>query len=378
MHSKIQRQDIKKWINSWKYRTPELEIKMWDYYLLRHWILKYVPRYGKVIEAGCGLGRIVFYLSKMGIDIDGIDFCQPVIKYLHLWQSNKFRCNFIVSDVRKLPYKNEVLSGYISLGVMEHFIDGPITALKEAFRVLRPGGIAIVSTPSISFYIAITKLKIAIKNLIKLFIHRKSSRHTEFFQYWYTPRILKKFCEKVGFIVTDYGGADILYAFVEWHKFAYNRIIKNPWIWKLVNRLENTRLNYWGAQAITISIKPSQRMHCFLCGEKTATLSSLYKFTVPLCERCQNVELAHFYIKRRKIILNTPYLVNPPVKSPHREKCEFCGQSYYTDEMFENFGFNVKVCKQCIRKKNINILLSNKYIQPIWRPRGNVIISNFK
>ncbi len=72
-------QDKESWKESWKKLTVEQEIRMWDYYGLRPWILKYVPRFGKVIEAGCGLGRYVFLLHRLGIDIEGIDFSDETI-----------------------------------------------------------------------------------------------------------------------------------------------------------------------------------------------------------------------------------------------------------------------------------------------------------
>ena len=75
-------QDDKIWRNSWDLVSPESEIRKWDFYGLRPWILKYTPRNGKVLEAGCGLGRWNFYLSNLGIDIEGLDFSGETINSL--------------------------------------------------------------------------------------------------------------------------------------------------------------------------------------------------------------------------------------------------------------------------------------------------------
>ncbi len=125
-------QNTEEWSNFWNGLTPESEIKMWDYYGGRPWILKYTPRFGKVCEAGCGLGRYVFYLSRLGVDIEGLDFEKNTIDLLNVWKSeNNFNdINFIQGDVSKLPYNDNTLSGYISLGVIEHFIEEPHKALS--------------------------------------------------------------------------------------------------------------------------------------------------------------------------------------------------------------------------------------------------------
>ncbi len=68
--SKILGQKEKTWDKWWKDTTAEAEIHKWDFFGLRPWILKYAPRNGKVLEAGCGLGRWNFYLSELGIDIE--------------------------------------------------------------------------------------------------------------------------------------------------------------------------------------------------------------------------------------------------------------------------------------------------------------------
>ena len=124
------------WSEWWKVLKPEDEIRMWDYYGGRQWITKYVPRFGKVLEAGCGLGRYVFYLSSFDIDIEGLDFSKHTIDFVSEWQKSKgFNCRFIDGDVCDLPYENNSLSGYISLGVIEHFQEGPQKALNEANKI---------------------------------------------------------------------------------------------------------------------------------------------------------------------------------------------------------------------------------------------------
>ena len=73
-------QNTNTWDNWWKELSPRKEIQKWDYYGLRPWILKYAPRNDRVLEAGCGLGRWAFYLSNLGVNIEGLDFSESAIK----------------------------------------------------------------------------------------------------------------------------------------------------------------------------------------------------------------------------------------------------------------------------------------------------------
>lgn len=364
-------QKTEQWANFWKGLTPESEIQMWDYYGLRQWILKYTPRYGQVIEAGCGLGRYVFYLNSLGINIEGLDFEQDTIEYLNSWK-DKHGFNhvpFINGDVQNLPYETSSLSGYISLGVVEHFIEGPQRPIQEAFRAMRPGGIAIITTPSISWFLWYRDTFIGgIKSLLRKVLRRKNSTQ-EFFQYWYKPRKLKKFVEESGLFVTRSAGADLLYPFVEATNFKVSHWTEKSLPIRISNRFEGTWISNFGAQSITISVKVADIMHCFLCGKLSAERDSLNEYDVPICDTCDSSELADFYNNKRKVMYHAPYKVFPPLKDQVGERCELSGDTYKSDRIFEDFGFTKKISPEYLSIPRNNIKLANTSVQPIFRMR---------
>lgn len=104
----------------------------------------YLPRDGKILEAGCGLGQWVMILRDRGYDIEGID-----ASTLSIERAIAFRSELPVrvGDVRCLDYPDGHFVAYISLGVVEHFLEGPEGVLLEARRVLVPGGVLICSVP---------------------------------------------------------------------------------------------------------------------------------------------------------------------------------------------------------------------------------------
>lgn len=359
------------WTNEWKGLSVESEIRMWDYYGVRPYILKYTPRKGKVLEAGCGLGRYNFYLSHLGIDITGLDFSIETINYLNKWKNENGYQNveFIVGDVKKLPYDDNSLSGYLSFGVIEHFIEGPKEVLDEVYRVLKPGGIAIITTPNKSWNVRKNNLMRKTKDLIKKLIRRKIIKNP-FFQYEYTPRQLEKFLINSNLYPLVVTGTDFLYSFVEYGNFEGKNIRQDSFEVKLSPILDNSFLRRLGSQSVTISTKLADNMQCFFCGNQNATRSDLKNYTVPICRTCQKEEeLSKYYRKGQKTYFHNPFIIKPEILQPHKRKCEFCKLVYETDKLFETFGFSKNVCPSCLKVTKINLLLSNEYIQPIWRER---------
>ncbi|MEM1995639.1 MAG: class I SAM-dependent methyltransferase [Thermoplasmatales archaeon] len=160
------------------------------------YIIKYMPKDGKIIEAGCGLGRFVIYLSERGFNIEGIEI-NPVT--VSIVRKKRPDVKILQGDIAHLPYPDNSISGIISLGVIEHFIEGPDLPLKEMWRVLKSGHYAIISVPSLN-YLRQLKHKFgyyALKERIKrvAFIRRifgKKPLKTKFIRrlYKFTPYFL--------------------------------------------------------------------------------------------------------------------------------------------------------------------------------------------
>lgn len=114
----------------------------------REAIETHFPRDGLIVEAGCGNGNIMRTIAGAGYEVEGLDFAPEVIEANEkVDPAGRYR----VGDVRRLPYEDGSIGGYISLGVVEHFDqDERDRILREASRALRVGGAALITTPMFS------------------------------------------------------------------------------------------------------------------------------------------------------------------------------------------------------------------------------------
>ncbi len=101
----------------------------------------------KVLDIACGTGYGTAILREHGCDVLGADLDEvQVVQNRKNWRYE----NFQTADVLNLPFDKESFDAVVTFETIEHVVDGQ-RFLSEMYRVLKPSGLFICSTPNIAY-----------------------------------------------------------------------------------------------------------------------------------------------------------------------------------------------------------------------------------
>lgn len=105
----------------------------------------------KIIDLGCGDGFYLYLLNNLypELNLTGFDHDQIVLKNARK-NIKTNRIKLIKGNISKMPFKKNSFQKAIITEVLEH-IDDDKQALDEIYRILKPGGVLVLTVPSYSF-----------------------------------------------------------------------------------------------------------------------------------------------------------------------------------------------------------------------------------
>ena len=178
--------------------------------------LKYLhDREIQILEAGCGSGRVVKYLYDLGYkNVYGIELNGDAV--LHINETFP-ELKIIQGDILGMPYERGTFDVVLSYGVVEHFPESVLMPLQSIYNVLKPGGIAIITVPSLNIIRKwITRLYLdllnprtfvrAVKRISQPSIgklYHSYPPYGDFFEYRLTPEEFISVCKKAGFQILE-------------------------------------------------------------------------------------------------------------------------------------------------------------------------------
>ncbi len=112
--------------------------------LLKAYVLAADRVHGHLLEVGCGEGRGINWLMPNVEKFSAIDKIGEVVEGL----KKKFPDgNFVCGNIPPLPYPDNSFDCVVSFQVIEHIADDHLF-LKEINRILKPNGLALLTTPN--------------------------------------------------------------------------------------------------------------------------------------------------------------------------------------------------------------------------------------
>lgn len=189
---------------------------------------------GNVIDLGCGDGGILKYLGKLfpNTTLYGADISE---KGVALTKKIATKHAKSLDFNEKLPYKSNYFDFILNQEVIEHLQD-PDSFMEECFRILKPGGHIILTTPNL---LAWFQRVLCVLGIVPTF-HEVSKRNRQFglgplkrvitntqpvgHIHVFTLPALKDMLRAYGFEVTTVAGARVPHRFPQPVGFLYNRL----------------------------------------------------------------------------------------------------------------------------------------------------------
>jgi SAM-dependent methyltransferase len=139
--------------------------------------------------------QILRWLAERGARPHGVDIALEIVRDARMVLAHH-RPGVVVSDVRALPFDSDAFDLVYSMGTIEHFPDSDV-AVQEIFRVLKPGGTAIIGVPN--------KLDPFLRPLLVHCLNRLGA-YAFGMEKSFTARGLRRLVEAGGFRVTAVSG----------------------------------------------------------------------------------------------------------------------------------------------------------------------------
>ena len=124
------------------YSTARKPVGVYPTMLARHLMETTYKKTGTLLDIGSGRGDFLGAFSHLGYEVSGVD-----ISPLSAARTDTYTVKTCNLEFESLPFPENEFDFIFSKSVIEH-LHTPYNLVSGAYRVLKPGGVAVIMTPS--------------------------------------------------------------------------------------------------------------------------------------------------------------------------------------------------------------------------------------
>ncbi|RLG21347.1 hypothetical protein DRN74_02170 [Candidatus Micrarchaeota archaeon] len=180
---------------------------------IQHIIKYYGRKKGKVIEAGCGPGKLSVAFALLGYDVTAMDYNEQMLRNAeHLKDmaeklfNKKLRFTTLKDDLERLKIRSGTYDIVFNEGVVEHWLkkEDRINVIKEMVRITKRKGVVSITVPNGGH------------PLMRLWYKRAKSYTNAPPMTFYTSKKLRKEMEMAGLVDIETDGISIGRSIGQW------------------------------------------------------------------------------------------------------------------------------------------------------------------
>lgn len=186
----------------------------------------------RILEVACGRGGFVCELTRAGAHVTGCDFSAAALRISHAKLSVAGAAAsppLVQGDAQKLPFADESFDLVVSCETIEHVPDAQ-SAVREMFRVTRPGGRLFLTTPNYLNFMGLYEI-------YAKFRHPRRKDNQPFDRRQWFPQV-RRWLRRADWTIAYTDGAVHQFPFIPRHNpVAFPSLEKNRVVRKLLSPL---------------------------------------------------------------------------------------------------------------------------------------------